>query len=79
MEVTPAAVGGLIALFERAVGLYLTGWHQMPITVEKAASAILAVRKAVIDHLGILKEVLKQLPKLHKQSDNLERIHGLKF
>jgi len=56
-EVTPAAVGGLIALFERAVGLYaslvgINAYHQPGVEPgKKAASAILAVRKAVIDHL----------------------------
>jgi glucose-6-phosphate isomerase len=56
-EVTPAGVGGLIALFERAVGLYaslvgINAYHQPGVEAgKKAASAILAVRKAVIDHL----------------------------
>ena len=56
-EVTPATVGGLIALFERAVGLYASfSWNQCLSPArsgswEKAASAILAIRKAVIDHL----------------------------
>jgi glucose-6-phosphate isomerase len=58
-EVTPAAVGGLIALFERAVGLYaslvgINAYHQPGVEAgKKAASAILAVRKAVIDHLKV--------------------------
>ena len=56
-EVTPAAVGGLIALFERAVGLYaslvgVNAYHQPGVEAgKKAASAILAVRKAAVDHL----------------------------
>ena len=56
-EVTPATVGGLIALFERAVGLYaslvkINAYHQPGVEAgKKAASAILTVRKAVIDHL----------------------------
>ena len=55
-EVTPATVGGLIALFERAVGLCITRKNQRLSSTwgrgrEKAASAILTVRKAVIDHL----------------------------
>ena len=50
-------MGGLIALFERAVGLYaslvgINAYHQPGVEAgKKAASAILAVRKAVIDHL----------------------------
>jgi glucose-6-phosphate isomerase len=58
-EVTPAGVGGLIALFERAVGLYaslvgINAYHQPGVEAgKKAASAILAVRKAVIDHLKV--------------------------
>ena len=56
-EVSPAAVGGLIALFERAVGLYaslvgINAYHQPGVEAgKKAATAILAVRKAVVDHL----------------------------
>jgi glucose-6-phosphate isomerase len=56
-EVTPAAVGGLIALFERAVGLYaslvgINAYHQPGVEAgKKAASAILAVRKAVLENL----------------------------
>ena len=50
-------MGGLIALFERAVGLYaslvgINAYHQPGVEAgKKAASAILAVRKAVVDHL----------------------------
>ena len=57
LKVTPAAVGGLIALFERAVGLYaslvgINAYHQPGVEAgKKAASAILTVRKAVVDHL----------------------------
>ena len=57
LEVTPAAVGGLIALYERAVGLYaslvgINAYHQPGVEAgKKAASAILAVRKAVIANL----------------------------
>jgi glucose-6-phosphate isomerase len=57
LEVTPAAVGGLIALFERAVGLYasmvgINAYHQPGVEAgKKAASAILDVRKAVVEQL----------------------------
>ena len=56
-EVTPSSVGRLIALFERAVGLYaslvgINAYHQPGVEAgKKAASSILAVRKAVIEHL----------------------------
>ena len=56
-EVTASAVGGLIALFERAVGLYaslvgINAYHQPGVEAgKKAASAILAVRKKIVDHL----------------------------
>jgi glucose-6-phosphate isomerase len=56
-KVTPGAVGGLIALFERTVGLYaslvgINAYHQPGVEAgKKAASAILAVRKAVVNHL----------------------------
>ena len=48
-EITPSAIGGLIALFERAVGLYaslvgINAYHQPGVEAgKKAASAILAV------------------------------------
>ena len=50
-------MGGLIALFERAVGLYaslvgINAYHQPGVEAgKKAASAILAVRKKIVDHL----------------------------
>lgn len=56
-EITPSAIGGLIALFERAVGLYaslvgINAYHQPGVEAgKKAASAILAVRKAVTELL----------------------------
>jgi glucose-6-phosphate isomerase len=56
-EITPAAVGGLIALFERAVGLYaslvgINAYHQPGVEAgKKAAASVLEVRKAVRDHL----------------------------
>ena len=56
-EITPSAIGGLIALFERAVGLYaslvgINAYHQPGVEAgKKAASAILAVRKAVTEQL----------------------------
>ena len=57
-EITPASIGRLIALFERAVGLYatLTGinaYHQPGVEAgKKAASAVLEVRKLIICHLN---------------------------
>lgn len=56
-EVTPAAIGRLIALFERAVGLYaflvnINAYHQPGVEAGKqAASAVLAIRKSVIELL----------------------------
>ena len=56
-EVTPASVGALIALFERAVGLYaslvgINAYHQPGVEAgKKAAASVLEVRKAVRDHL----------------------------
>ncbi len=53
-EITPASVGRLIALFERAVGLYasligINAYHQPGVEAgKKAASAILEVRKKVV-------------------------------
>lgn len=56
-EINPSAIGALIALFERAVGLYaslvgINAYHQPGVEAgKKAASAILAVRKSVTEHL----------------------------
>ena len=56
-EVNPASVGGLIALFERTVGLYaslvgINAYHQPGVEAgKKAAGAVLDVRKAVKAHL----------------------------
>ena len=57
LEVTPYTVGGLIALFERAVGLYaslvgINAYHQPGVEAgKKAATAILTVRESVINFL----------------------------
>ena len=56
LEITPQAIGRLIALFERAVGLYasivqINAYHQPGVEAgKKAAASILAVRKAVENH-----------------------------
>ncbi len=53
LEITPASIGRMIALFERAVGLYATlvninAYHQPGVEAGKqAASSILTVRKSV--------------------------------
>ncbi|MBT3666598.1 MAG: glucose-6-phosphate isomerase [Opitutae bacterium] len=53
-EITPSAIGGLIALFERAVGLYaslvgINAYHQPGVEAgKKAASSVLNVRKSVV-------------------------------
>lgn len=57
LEVNPAAIGRLIALFERAVGLYaflvnINAYHQPGVEAGKqAASTVLAIRKSVIQTL----------------------------
>ena len=56
-EVSPASVGALIALFERAVGLYaslvgINAYHQPGVEAgKKAAASVLEVRKAVREYL----------------------------
>ena len=56
-EITPAAIGGMIALFERAVGLYaslvgINAYHQPGVEAGKqAAASVLEVRKAARDYL----------------------------
>ena len=57
-EVGPASVGGLIALFERAVGLYaslvgINAYHQPGVEAgKKAAASVLEVRKSVVESLS---------------------------
>ena len=56
-EVTPEAVGQLVALFERAVGLYaflvnINAYHQPGVEAgKKAATTVLDVEQKVIAHL----------------------------
>jgi len=56
-EITPHSVGGLIALFERTVGLYasligINAYNQPGVEAgKKAAAAVLTVRKAIKAHL----------------------------
>lgn len=56
-EVNPASVGALIALFERAVGLYaslvgINAYHQPGVEAgKKAAASVLEVRKATREYL----------------------------
>ena len=58
LEINPSAIGRLIALFERAVGLYasligINAYHQPGVEAgKKAASAILDVRRSVTDFLN---------------------------
>lgn len=58
LEVTPAAVGRLIALFERSVGLYahlvgINAYHQPGVEAgKKAAGEILALQKKLLDWLA---------------------------
>lgn len=79
LEVTPYAVGGLIALFERAVGLYaslvgINAYHQPGVEAgKKAATAILTVRETVINFLRqnsgtgyTTKEIASEINNLNK-------------
>jgi glucose-6-phosphate isomerase len=56
-EVTPATVGALIALYERAVGLYaslinVNAYHQPGVEAgKKAAGAVLALQAEILDLL----------------------------
>jgi len=57
-EVTPFAVGSLIALFERAVGLYaslidINAYHQPGVQAgKKAAGNVIDLQHRVVEHLG---------------------------
>ncbi len=58
LEVNPTAIGRLIALFERAVGLYaslvnINAYHQPGVEAgKKAAAAVLVIRKSIIERLN---------------------------
>ncbi len=57
-EVSPFSIGLLIALFERAVGLYaslihINAYHQPGVEAgKKAASAVLELQRAIVERLG---------------------------
>ncbi|MHC4947375.1 MAG: glucose-6-phosphate isomerase, partial [Planctomycetota bacterium] len=57
-RVTPARVGALVALFDRAVGLYaelvnVNAYHQPGVEAGKrAAAAVLELQRSVVAHLG---------------------------
>lgn len=63
-EVTPHSIGMLIALFERAVGLYATlvginAYHQPGVEAgKKAAAQVLEVQRAIFEHIRHTKEAL---------------------
>jgi glucose-6-phosphate isomerase len=63
-DVTPAAVGALIALFERAVGFYATfvninAYHQPGVEAgKKAAQAVIALQAKVVQGLAVAKDGL---------------------
>ena len=79
-EITPAAIGRLIALFERAVGLYatLTGinaYHQPGVEAgKKAASAVLEVRKLIIRYLNANKGTGKSATQIADEIGQQEKI-----
>jgi glucose-6-phosphate isomerase len=81
LEVTPAAIGRLIALFERAVGLYaflvgINAYHQPGVEAgKKAASAILAVRKSVIDQLKANQGTAKTAAQIADQIGKTDNIN----
>jgi glucose-6-phosphate isomerase len=66
-EVTPRTLGALIALFERAVGLYATlinvnAYHQPGVEAgKKAAGAVLAVQQKVLTALGATAQTAEAL------------------
>jgi glucose-6-phosphate isomerase len=63
-EVTPQSIGMLIALFERAVGLYATlvginAYHQPGVEAgKKAAARVLDVQRAILEHMHTAKKAL---------------------
>jgi glucose-6-phosphate isomerase len=79
LEVNPAAIGRLIALFERAVGLYaflvnINAYHQPGVEAGKqAASAVLAIRKSVIEKLKSEQGVPQTASQLAKAIEQTEK------
>ena len=79
LEVNPAAIGRLIALFERAVGLYaflvnINAYHQPGVEAGKqAASAVLAIRKSVIENLKSEQGVPQTASQLAKAIEQTEK------
>ncbi|MFM1848976.1 MAG: glucose-6-phosphate isomerase [Pseudomonadota bacterium] len=63
-EVSPRSIGMLIALFERAVGLYaslvgINAYHQPGVEAgKKAAARVLDVQRAIFEHLGTAQNAL---------------------
>lgn len=90
LEITPASIGRLIALFERAVGLYaslinINAYHQPGVEAgKKAASSVLAVRKSVVELLLETRgkpltpnEIARQIDKPEKANWVYKILHSL--
>lgn len=79
-QVSPHSVGMLVALFERAVGLYaqlinVNAYHQPGVEAgKKAASDILALQNKILNELAKSKQELsvEQIAKAINQNDNIE-------
>ena len=84
-EVNEITVGALIALYERAVGIYaslvnINAYHQPGVEAgKKAAASILSLQTSVIDELQRLKEPisLSELASKINASDRIETIYKL--
>ena len=79
-QITPHAIGLLIALFERAVGLYahlvgINAYHQPGVEAgKKAAATVLAIRKQIKDHLARNSNVIFSAKSLSEAIGHPEKI-----
>ncbi len=81
-EISPRTIGILIALFERAVGLYaslinINAYHQPGVEAgKKAATAVIALQAKVLAHLrGGGKGTAEQLAAAMGAPDEVETVH----
>jgi glucose-6-phosphate isomerase len=82
-RVDARSVGAVIALFERAVGLYanllgINAYHQPGVEAgKKAAAAVLALQGKVVAALGAAPQTADQIAAAISQPDNVEAIYLL--
>jgi glucose-6-phosphate isomerase len=84
-RVTPASVGALVALYERAVGLYaefvdVNAYHQPGVEAgKKAAAAVLDLQKKVVEHVLASRgaETAEAIADAVGQPDDVETVYAI--